>query len=204
MSMKIAVLIEGETERVFLPHLRRFLETRLAGRMPRLDPEPYDGRIPTGGRLRREVERLLRSGRAPADAVIALTDVYTGTGEFQDAGDAKKKMREWVGDNTRFFPHAAQYEFEAWLLPFWGTIQRLAGHNMAAPGGPPEAVNLTRPPAARIKEIFRAGSRGRDYVKPRDAERILRENDLLLAAAACPELRALLNTILRLCGGECV
>ena len=49
--MKIAVLIEGQTERAFLRHLRRFLETRLAGRMPRLDPEPYDGRIPTGERL---------------------------------------------------------------------------------------------------------------------------------------------------------
>jgi hypothetical protein len=202
--MKIAVLIEGQTERAFLPHLRRFLETRLAGQMPRLDPVPYDSRIPTGERLRRHVDRLLRSGRFPADAVIALTDVYTGTGEFQDAEDAKNKMRDRVGENTRFYPHAAQYEFESWLLPFWGTIQRLAGHNMGAPGGPPEAVNLTRPPSFRIKEVFRAGSRGRDYVKPRDADRILRENDFLLAAQACPELRALLNTILGLCGGECV
>jgi len=202
--VKSAVLIEGQTERAFLPHLRRFLETRLAGHLPRLDPVPYDGRIPTGERLKREVERLLRSGRPPADAVIALTDVYTRTGEFQDAEDAKRKMREWVGEDSQFFPHAAQYEFEAWLLPFWRTIQRLAGHNRTAPSGPPEAVNLTRPPSVRIKEIFRAGSRGRDYVKPRDADRILRENDLQLAAHACPELRALLNTILGLCGGQCV
>ena len=63
-------------------------------------------------------------------------------------------------------------------------------------------MNLTRPPSVRIKEIFRVGSRGRDYVKPRDAERILRENDLLLASAACPELRGLLNTVIGLCGGE--
>jgi hypothetical protein len=202
--VKIAVLIEGQTERAFLPHLRRFLETRLAGHMPRLDPEPYDGRIPTGDRLRREVERLLRSGKPPADAVIALTDVYTGTGDFQDAEDAKSKMREWVGQNTRFYPHAAQYEFEAWLLPFWETIQRLAGHNRTPPSGPPEAVNLTRPPSVRIKGIFLAGSRGRDYVKPRDAVRILRDNDLLVAAHACPELRSFLNTILSLCGGECL
>ena len=59
-----------------------------------------------------------------------------------------------------------------------------------------------RPPSDRIREIFRTGSRGRDYVKPRDAERILRENNLLDAANACPELRAFLNTILRLCGGQ--
>jgi hypothetical protein len=75
---------------------------------------------------------------------------------------------------------------------------------MGAPGGAPEAVNLIRPPSVRIKEILRAGSRIRDYVKPRDADRILRENDLLLAAQACPELRAFLNTIFVLCGGECV
>ncbi|MGD1100696.1 MAG: DUF4276 family protein [Terriglobia bacterium] len=200
--MKIALLIEGQTERVFLPHLRRFLEPRLPGRMPRLDPEPYDGRIPSGERLKREVERLLRIGKPPADAVIALTDVYTGTTAFTDAQDAKSKMRTWVGDNNKFFPHAAQYEFEAWLLPFWSTIQRLAGHNMGPPGGSPETVNHTRPPSDRIHEIFRAGHRNRFYVKPRDADRILRENNLLDSAAACPELRSLLNTILRLCGGQ--
>jgi len=202
--MKIAVLVEGQTERAFLPHLRRFLETRLAGHMPRLDLVPYDGRIPTGERLKREVERLLRTGKPPADSVIALTDVYTGTGEFQDAQDAKKKMRAWVGENTQFFPHAAQYEFEAWLLPFWETIQRLVGHNRTAPSGPPEAVNLTRPPSVRIEEVFSAGTCRSHYVKPRDGGRILRENDLLVAAHTCPELRAFLNTILRLCGGECV
>jgi hypothetical protein len=170
--------------------------------MPRLDPVLYHGRIPTGRHLRGDVDRLLRTGRPPADAVIALTDVYTGSADFKDAEDAKAKMREWVGRNAKFYPHAAQYEFEAWLLPFWSTIQHLAGHNMSVPAGPPEAVNLTRPPSVRIKEIFHAGTRGRDYVKPRDADRILRENDLLVAAAACPELRTLLNTILSLCGGE--
>ncbi len=202
--MKIALLIEGDTERALLPHLRRFLETRLAGRMPRLDPDLYHGRIPTGHRLRHRVDLLLRTGRLPADAVIALTDVYTGTEDFQDAEDAKSKMREWVGVNSRFFPHAAQHEFEAWLLPFWATIQRLAGHNKTAPSGPPEAVNHLRPPSVRIEEIFSVGKCRGGYVKPRDAGRILRENDLLEAAAACPELRAFLDTLLRLCGGECL
>lgn len=200
--MKIALLIEGQTERAFLPHLRQFLQTRVPGKMPRLDPVPYDGRIPTGERLKREVERRLRYGKPPADAVIALTDVYTGTTDFTDAQDARSKMRAWAGGNNKFYPHAAQYEFEAWLLPFWDTIQRLAGHNKAAFDGPPERVNRMRPPSARIREIFRTGSRGRDYVKPRDAERILRENNLLDSANACPELRSLLNTILRLCGGQ--
>jgi hypothetical protein len=199
--MTVALLIEGKTEKAFLPHLRRFLETRLTGRMPRLDPVPYDGRLPRGEKLRRDVERLLSDGPRAADAVIALTDVYTGTREFENAGDAKEKMCAWVG-NDRFYPHAAQYEFEAWLLPFWSDIQRIAGHNAAAPGGPPEGVNHQYPPSARIKDIFRAGNRGRAYIKVRDAGRILSDKDLLVSANACPELKAFLNTILTFCGGE--
>jgi hypothetical protein len=85
--------------------------------MPHLDFFPFDGRIPKEEKLRRTVQNLLRNGKVPSDAVIALTDVYTGTKDFVDAADAKRKMREWVGSNDKFYPHAAQYDFEAWLLP---------------------------------------------------------------------------------------
>ena len=64
-----------------------------------------------------------------------------GTGIIYDAADAKRKMREWVGTNDKFYPHAAQHDFEAWLLPFWAHIERLAGHNKTAPPEPPEAVD---------------------------------------------------------------
>lgn len=197
--MRITILVEGRTEKAFKPHLVEFLQRRLAGRMPKIDPFPYDGRIPKEQKLRKTVELLLRTG---ADAVIALTDVYTGTKDFTDAGDAKLKMRKWVGENDRFYPHAAQYDFEAWLLPFWRDIQALAGHNKGAPPGPPESVNHTHPPSHHIREIFRIGTCRDDYSKSRDATRILRGKDLSEAASQCPELRAFLNTILALSGGE--
>lgn len=168
--------------------------------MPNIDPFPYDGRIPKEDKLRRTVERLLRNGRAPSDAVIALTDVYTGTDDFVDAADAKRKMRVWVGNNDRFHPHAAQHDFEAWLLPYWSDIQAMAGHNRHAPSGRPETVNHNKPPAHHIQEIFRIGSRRDDYSKPRDANRILRGKDLTISANQCPELKAFLNTILTLSG----
>jgi len=198
--MKIALIVEGKTEQAFLPHLRAFLNTRLAGRMPKLDPLPYNGRIPKGERLKRDVERLLRTGKEPSRAVIALSDVYTGSNppEFVDAADAKAKMRGWVGPNPAFHPHVAQFEFEAWLLPFWSDIQGLARHNRAAPGQSPEQVNHHNPPSHRINEIFRAGTQ-RTYGKILDAQRILAGKDLLVAAQACPELKAFLNTILSLC-----
>src|SRR5450432_795251 len=200
--MKIAVLVEGRTERAFIPYLREFLKPRLDQRMPQLDPFVYDGRIPKEDKLRRTVEGLLRNGRHPSDAVIALTDVYTGTNDFADAADAKRKMKAWVGNNPKFHPHAAQHDFEAWLLPFWTDIQEFAGHRKAAPPGPPESVNHNRPPSYHIREIFNIGTCRRDYSKARDSIRILRGKDLTVAANKCPELKAFLNTILTLSGAE--
>jgi hypothetical protein len=113
-------------------------------------------------------------------------------------------MRQWVGNEPRFHPHAAQHDFEAWLIPYWDTIKRLAGSNMNAPSGNPENVNHNKPPAYWIKEIFSAGKCRNHYNKPRDAERILNENDLSVAIAQCPELKAFVNTILEICGGTAI
>lgn len=109
-------------------------------------------------------------------------------------------MRQWVGNEDRFHPHAAQYDFEAWLLPYWSTIQKLAQHNRNAPSGNPELINHDNPPANRIKEIFESGGCRDSYVKPRDAGRILRENDLSVAVGQCSELKAFVNTILIVSG----
>lgn len=203
--MKVALIIEGKTEKAFLPVLRNFVKIRLVRRMPNIDPVPYNGRIPTGEKLKRVVTNLL-SGSNPADHVIALTDVYTGSKppDFQDASDAKSKMRQWVGNEPRFHPHAAQHDFEAWLLPYWSTIQRLAGHNRQAPSGNPEAVNHDNPPAHRIKDIFEIGQCSCSYVKPRDALRILRNNDLAVAVNLCIELKSLINTILSISGADII
>lgn len=203
--MKIALIVEGKTEKSFLPFLREFLKPRIPNNMPNIDPFPYDGPIPKGEKLKRVVHYLLSGNRA-ADRVIALTDVYTGKQppEFQNAADAKAKMLQWVDNEPRFHPHVAQHDFEAWLLPYWQTIQKLAGHNRAAPGGNPEAVNHNNPPAHRITEIFEIGQCRDSYVKPRDASRILRENDLLVAVNQCSELKALVNTILSSCNGAVI
>jgi hypothetical protein len=200
--VKITLIVEGKTEKAFLPYLRAFLQNHLVGRMPKLEVNPYDGRIPTGAKLDRIVQNLL-TGRNAADHVIALTDVYTGSQppQFNDARDAKEQMSRWVHNNPKFHPHAAQYDFEAWLLPYWSTIQQLAHHNRAAPPGNPESVNHDRPPSRRIKEVFEAGQCRYSYVKPRDAGRILRDNNLSVAVGQCAELKALVNTILSVCGG---
>ncbi len=199
--VRIAVIVEGKTETAFLPALRKYLEVFLADKMPTIRAVTQNGRIPKEEALKRLVENLL-SGSAPYDAVIALTDVYTSknpaTRDFTDAADAKQKMQEWVGGNPKFFPHAAQYDFEAWLLPYWLTIQEMAGHNKNAPGGKPEEVNHDKSPAYHIKDIFSLGKK-RDYNKPRDAKKILEKNGLGTAISQCPELKSFINTIFTLC-----
>ncbi len=198
MSIRIVVLVEGATEAAFKSTLLAFLAPRLAGRMPRLTFSPQDGRIPKGEQLKRIVERWLERN----DAVIALTDVYTGTSDFNDAAHAKRQMQTWVGPNDCFHPHAAQHDFEAWLLPYWSIIQRKAGSSRSAPSRPPEQVNHGNPPSRLLGEVFSSGSSRRAYVKTRDGAAILRDQDLSIAAAQCPELKAFLNTILNLSGGQ--
>lgn len=198
--MKITILVEGDTEKACKPVLVEFLKKRLGNNMPNLDFFPYDGRLPKGEALKKKVETSL-SGARPSDHVIALTDVYTGTNDFSTAEDAKTKMREWVGPEPRFIPHVALHDFEAWLLPYWADIQRLAVHNKNEPGPNPESINHTRPPAERIKEIFRIGKSSRHYSKVRDAICILRGKDLGVSIAKCTELKAFVNTIIRLSGG---
>ena len=61
--MKIAILVEGKTEKAFDTKLREFLRSRLDQKMPRLDFKPQNGRIPKEGKLRRDVENLLNNDK---------------------------------------------------------------------------------------------------------------------------------------------
>jgi len=198
--MRIAILVEGATEEAFKKKLRKFLQSRLEQKMPRLDFKPQHGGIPKEGKLKRIVKNLLNNDGY--DAVIALTDVYTGKQDFKDANDAQEKMRRWVGKNPNFYPHTALHDFEAWLLPYWTTIKKLANHNLSAPSGLPESVNHQKPPSYWIKEIFSSGKRGKDYNKVIDGKAILKKKDLMIAIPACPELKAFVNRIISLCDEE--
>jgi len=71
--VKITIIVEGRTERAFIPYLREYLKSRLGKHMPKLDPLPQDGRIPTGNKLKHLVENVLR-GKNASDHVIALAN----------------------------------------------------------------------------------------------------------------------------------
>lgn len=207
-SVKIVIMVEGKTERAFKPTLVSFLATRLEGQMPALRPRAYDGGVPTGETLLRHVQNYL-SGKDPADHVIWLTDVYVdkqnpGKGLWRTGDDAKKLARQWVGQEPRFHPHVALHDFEAWLLPYWDRIKDHAKTNRNAPSGAPETVNHQKSPAYHLHEAYMTGSEKRAYLKTKDPQAILRGQDLTKAIEACPELKAFVNTILRLSGGALI
>ena len=199
--MKISLIVEGKTEKAFAPKLRDYLQLLLPGKMPNLQVVPQNGRIPSGEKLNKLVESLLSNGKTPADHVIALTDVYP---DYLDAAMAKAELRESVKNRVRFHAHAAQYEFEAWLLPYWDRIQILARYHQLLPGVNPEQVNHHNPPSNRIKDILRRGHGRYEYIKARDAGRILKDADLSIAIQQCSELKSLVNTILSICGGQTI
>ncbi len=204
-SVKIVIMVEGNTERAFKPILVSFLATRLAGQMPALRFRVFDGGVPTKDPLLRHVQNHL-SGKDPADHVIWLTDVYVdkqnpGKGLWRTGEDAKKLARQWAGNKRRFHPHVALHDFEAWLLPYWERIKKHAKTNRNAPSGAPETVNHQKSPAYHINDAYQTGKDKRAYLKTKDPVAILKDQDLMVAILACPELKSFVNTILRLAGG---
>lgn len=198
---RIVIIVEGSTEKAFKDPILAFVHNRLGDSRPkpRIEWRPSQGRIEKGELLRRRVANHLNSG---ASHVVSLTDVYTGSQDFKNAADAIAKMRSWVPNEDRFHPHAAQYEVEAWLLPYWDRILEVARSDKKGPNGPPEQVNHQTPPSRVIAAAFRSAGGRRRYDKVRDAKAILKGADLAVAINACPNFKAFMNTLLTLSGAE--
>ena len=195
--MTIVLLVEGDTEQALKEHLKRFLDRRAnAEGKPRvrLEVRPVVGRS-KGAFMHRVLMELRQPGVTAVDGLIA---VYP---DYGSAAAAKDDLNAKAGHHPNFYAHAAQYDVEAWLLPFWDDICRRLNIQRRAPGHNPEQVDGERPPSLRLMELYRlAKPRPRKYNKPADMYEILARHDLVDAATKCPELRALLNTLLALSG----
>jgi hypothetical protein len=194
--LKIVLLAEGKTETALSDVLKGFLDARaIREEMPKvkLVTKRLDPGFPDPGRIQDQVARSLRD--PDVVCVIGLIDVYPN---FTSAEEAKLFLRRAVGQQPRFHAHAAQFETEAWLLPYWDEICRRLRVQRQAPGANPEAVNLEHPPSRHLSELFRLARRS--YNKPTDARAILERNGLVVAARQCRELRSLLNTLLTCAG----
>jgi hypothetical protein len=190
--VSVVLLVEGETETALKGKLKAFLDEQAeAEGRPKVALRTRDIMTLNRSKLRRRVSLELRDPRVTA--VVGLIDVYPN---FISADDARQFLRSAVGDEPRFYAHAAQYDVEAWLLPYWDFICKRLGVQRARPGTNPEEVNRDHPPSKRLNELYRIAKPSRKYVKPIEMAAILRNQDLTVAANQCPELKSLLNTLL--------
>jgi hypothetical protein len=194
--LTIVLLAEGRTEVALREPLKAFLDARAAAEgHPKVALRIKDILTLNPGKLRARIRNELAS--MDVTAVIGLIDVYPN---FSTAAEARGFLCEAAGDTPRFYAHSAQYDVEAWLLPYWDDICRRLGVSRPAPGSQPELVNRTRPPSVRLMELYRLAQPPRKYTKPIEMAAILKGKDLTIAARQCAELKALVNTLLGLSG----
>jgi hypothetical protein len=190
----IVLLVEGTTETALKEKLKTFLDERaIAEGSPKVALRTRDIMTLNPSRLRGRIR--LELSHPQVTAVVGLIDVYPN---FASAAKAKAFLHQAAGDEPRFYAHAAQYDVEAWLLPYWDNICRRIGVRRSTPGPHPEQVDCRRPPSKRLNELYRLARPPRKYVKTKEMASILRNKDLTIAANACPELKSLLNTLLDL------
>jgi hypothetical protein len=192
----IVLLVEGDTEKAVKEPVKHFLDERaVAEGRPKVALRVKATMTPSLSKLRGRIRLELSDPQVIA--VVGLINVYPN---FHSAEEAKAFLRQAAENTPRFYPHAAQYDVEAWLLPYWDAICKRLGVRQNAPGPHPEEVDLSSPPSQRLQELYRLAKPPRRYVKPIEMAAILRGKDLTVAAGRCPEFRALLNTLLTLGG----
>lgn len=192
--------MEGQTEKAFKRHLQKFLDERCElDKRPRvkLDTLKLDSKLTKPGKVADAAKIAL--SRKEVIGVVALIDVVcSGSRSFKNAKGAIRFLQRCVPNESSFRAHAAQYDFEAWLLPYWDDIVRNFDKKKRRPGKNPEAVNLDNPPSRRLAELYRINRR--KYKKPIEVNAILTGKDLLVSADQCPQFKAFLNSFLFLSG----
>jgi len=196
--MKIVVICEGATEAALKQGLRDFVRGRAEG----LGRVGIETRSLDGPVMRKKLGRLVELNLAKSDVlgVVALTDVYP---DFGNAKEAKDALRRFAGSgpvDAKFRPHAAQFDVEAWIMPFWSQIAKHLGVNATPPGARPEEINTQRPPSHHLRGLY-AKAKQR-YEKVIDGAKWLTAEKLGIAAGHCPELKSFLNSLLEFAGAD--
>ncbi len=195
--MKVVVLCEGKTEAALRTALAGFVNRHATDARGGIATKPVPGKL-AGQKFRTQVR--LNCAQSDVLGVIGLTDVY---GVFESGAQAKQALQETIagiGNAEKFRPHVAQFELEAWLMPFWDEIAATLRVKVKKPGGRPEEIDKQKPPSRHLKELFRRAKK--DYDKVRYASKWLTADRLEIAAQSCPELKAFLNALLELAGAE--
>ncbi|HLX42809.1 MAG TPA: DUF4276 family protein [Bryobacteraceae bacterium] len=196
--MKIALHVEGETERHLPEFFKRWLDPKLVqpiGIHPIVFEGVQDYLRHACGRARRDLESGALIGG------VGLIDLY-GSGLTYPDGTIEQKYRAAKHDlerrvaHPRFRQHFAVHETEAWLFSDTAIFPDAIASELPKTANP-ETINFQNPPSKRLKDLyFRKLSK--KYKKPVEGSSMFRKLDPEKAYARCPFLQVLLDDLLEL------
>jgi Domain of unknown function (DUF4276) len=196
--VKIALYVEGYTERALSSFLKRWLDQKLAQRVD-IRPVRFSG----SGDYQKTFARRANKDLAESDliAVIGLLDLYGVRLDFPKGLSTNLKC-DWAKAELerqgppRFKQHFAVHETEAWLLSDPSIFAGPIGRRLESYQANPESVDLQEPPSKLLKRVY--ATEGRDYQKVTEGSKLLSKLDPGVAYAKCPHLRMLLDDMLTL------
>ena len=203
--MKFVLFVEGHTEKQAIPgFLKRWLDAKLRPHVG-VKPVRFDG-------WRQLVK--VAPGKAAmylkdddVIAVIALLDLYGPTFYPDDVKDASERYqwaKKHIEDKVRleqFHQFFAVHELEAWLLSDPRGFPREIAAILRKDGRKPEDVNFDEPPAKLLDQLYTKNTR-RKYKKVTHGRDLFSKLDPNVAYEKCPQLKELLDALLRLAKDE--
>ena len=200
MTRRIALFVEGDTERTLPTFFHKWLDPQLPETCKLgITAVKFQGVSNFLDDLPKKVESYLNEGRA--NFVVGLVDLYgipSNRIDLSKHASIKQKVsaaRAYIRNlirfqfRTRFRQHFAVHEIEAWLLAYperWPPEVRDQIKKR-----PPEQVNFKEPPAKFLKRILRGG-----YNKTVRAKILFPVVDPQSAIDKCPFLKLLAEDLL--------
>ena len=200
MTRRIALFVEGDTERTLPAFFHKWLDPQLPEKSKvGITAVKFQGVSNFLDEVPKKVESYLNEGRA--NFVVGLVDLYgipsyridlsTYASIRQKVSAARRYIRHLVPSQLRdrFRQHFAVHEVEAWLLAYperWPATVREQIQKR-----PPEQVDFKEPPARFLKRIL-----GGRYKKTVHAKNLFPEVDPQSAIDTCPFLKLLAEDLL--------
>lgn len=194
--MKFVLLMEGWTEKVLPPFLKRWLDAQL--RQPvGIHPVRFEGNQHYLKDFAGKTAFHLQ--RQDTIAVFGLLDLYGLKLDYPKHADREQKIkfaREHLtgkvapADRSRFRQHFAVHETEAWMLC---DARLFPAIKLPKNCERPEDINFDEPPSQLLDKLYSQGREGRGYKKTTMARNLLPKLDPNLVYQQCPNFRIMMD-----------
>ncbi|OHB80313.1 MAG: hypothetical protein A2Z25_06195 [Planctomycetes bacterium RBG_16_55_9] len=199
--MKFVLFVEGHTEKIAVPcFLQRWLNQRLSKNIG-IKPVRFQG-WPEMVKDMPKKAKMYLDRYEDIIAVFGLMDLYGPTFYPQDKRTTKERL-DWATQNIedkvgsdRFRIFFAVHEIEAWLMSdpniFPIEIRKAFPSDI-----PPETINFSEPPSKLLDKMYYQ-KMGRKYKKVVLGRTLFAKLDPEIAYTKCPNLKMMLDEMLRM------